>query len=483
MWHLPAAAGGTRASRGADRFPGLDARDTARLRPLLGTGPPDAAGIAPALAGGGRPAARPGALDHGGGTDAALAPPGTAEPPCRPRLGRPDTHDHVNRASLPVGGPGGGTYGAAACPGSLSLPPPPLSPGLGPIADAALFLDFDGTLVEIAPRPDAVQVQPGLPRLLQRLATGLNGALAIVSGRPLRDLDHFLPVPIAKVGDHGATLRPVPDAPARVARPSARAPRVAGARRLPGGALPRHPDRGQGARLRRALPPRPGRRPGGEDPAGRDARRSPRRRRLHRARSPHGLGGPPARRVQGHGGPQPDGARPLRRPPPGLHRRRRHRRGGHGGGARAWRPGPPAPGLLRRAGGAARLARPLRACAGRRGGGRSARHEAVGDRHQPRPRPEGARRDGRRSGRGAPGRGQPARCHVVRLERQDRRGHRGGALPPAAGPPHLRDARPRRGGLPPVLPGLLQRLPVADPALPPRPRPFRPRGLRRLPRA
>ena len=97
--------------------------------------------------------------------------------------------------------------------GPLSLPPPPLSPDTGPIADAALFLDFDGTLVEIAPRPDAVQVQPGLPRLLQRLSTGLNGALAIVSGRPLRDLDHFLPVPIAKVGDHGATLRPVPGQP------------------------------------------------------------------------------------------------------------------------------------------------------------------------------------------------------------------------------------------------------------------------------
>ena len=108
-----------------------------------------------------------------------------------------------------------------------SLPPPPLTPGLGPIADAALFLDFDGTLVEIAPRPDAVQVQPGLPRLLQRLATGLNGALAIVSGRPLRDLDHFLPVPIAKVGDHGATLRPVPTR--RPNRPTFRMPRRRGA--------------------------------------------------------------------------------------------------------------------------------------------------------------------------------------------------------------------------------------------------------------
>ena len=96
---------------------------------------------------------------------------------------------------------------------SLALPPPPLSPDVGPIADAALFLDFDGTLVEIAPRPDAVQVQPGLPRLLQSIATGLNGALAIVSGRPLRDLDRFLPVPLAMAGDHGATLRPVPGQP------------------------------------------------------------------------------------------------------------------------------------------------------------------------------------------------------------------------------------------------------------------------------
>ncbi|MBX6746773.1 MAG: trehalose-phosphatase, partial [Acetobacteraceae bacterium] len=39
------------------------------------------------------------------------------------------------------------------------------------------------------------------------------GALAVVSGRPLRDLDHYLPVPIAKVGDHGAALRPDPDRP------------------------------------------------------------------------------------------------------------------------------------------------------------------------------------------------------------------------------------------------------------------------------
>jgi len=96
------------------------------------------------------------------------------------------------------------------------LPPPPRVPGLGPIAAAALFLDFDGTLVEIAPTPDAVAVPDHLPGLLQHLTERLGGALAVVSGRALADLDHFLPVPIPKAGDHGAALRPVPDAPALV---------------------------------------------------------------------------------------------------------------------------------------------------------------------------------------------------------------------------------------------------------------------------
>ncbi|MBK1661060.1 trehalose-phosphatase [Paracraurococcus ruber] len=87
-------------------------------------------------------------------------------------------------------------------------------PGLGPIGRAALLLDFDGTLVEIAPRPDAVRVPPDLPGLLHRLSGALQGALAIVSGRPLRDLDQFLPVPLAMAGDHGASLRPEPGRPA-----------------------------------------------------------------------------------------------------------------------------------------------------------------------------------------------------------------------------------------------------------------------------
>jgi trehalose 6-phosphate phosphatase len=86
---------------------------------------------------------------------------------------------------------------------------PPIAP---PIATgtAALFLDFDGTLVEIAPRPDAVRVPPCLPELLTRLAARLGGALAIISGRPLPELEALLPVPLPMAGDHGATLRRAP---------------------------------------------------------------------------------------------------------------------------------------------------------------------------------------------------------------------------------------------------------------------------------
>lgn len=78
---------------------------------------------------------------------------------------------------------------------------------------AALFLDFDGTLVEIAERPDAVIVPTELPPLLERLSAHLGGAVAVISGRPLAELDHFLPIPIAKAGSHGAVLRPLPQGP------------------------------------------------------------------------------------------------------------------------------------------------------------------------------------------------------------------------------------------------------------------------------
>ncbi|MCZ0960291.1 trehalose-phosphatase [Paracoccus benzoatiresistens] len=84
----------------------------------------------------------------------------------------------------------------------------PLAQNLPPLsANAALFLDFDGCLVEIAPRPDAVVVPPGLPQRLARLHERLGGAVALVSGRDIADLRSWLPdFPGAMAGSHGAEL-------------------------------------------------------------------------------------------------------------------------------------------------------------------------------------------------------------------------------------------------------------------------------------
>lgn len=75
-------------------------------------------------------------------------------------------------------------------------------------ADWALFLDLDGTLLDIAPRPDAVVVPPGLVDSLRGVAARLNGATAIVSGRPVRDVDRFL-APLEMPGGfgHGTEIR------------------------------------------------------------------------------------------------------------------------------------------------------------------------------------------------------------------------------------------------------------------------------------
>lgn len=83
------------------------------------------------------------------------------------------------------------------------FPPNPLADPAG----TALLLDFDGTLVEIAPRPDAVTVPHGLPATLDRLHDALGGAVALVSGRAVADLRHYLPdFPGAIIGSHGAEL-------------------------------------------------------------------------------------------------------------------------------------------------------------------------------------------------------------------------------------------------------------------------------------
>ncbi|WP_126401978.1 trehalose-phosphatase [Blastochloris tepida] len=72
----------------------------------------------------------------------------------------------------------------------------------------ALFLDFDGTLVDIAERPDAVVLDPATRDALVRLQRRLGGALAIVSGRNLATLDAlFAPHRFDASGLHGAECR------------------------------------------------------------------------------------------------------------------------------------------------------------------------------------------------------------------------------------------------------------------------------------
>jgi trehalose 6-phosphate phosphatase len=72
----------------------------------------------------------------------------------------------------------------------------------------ALFLDFDGTLVDIAPQPEAVVVPAGLRDTLERLHQYLGGAAAVISGRPIEQIDSFLlPLVLPAAGVHGAERR------------------------------------------------------------------------------------------------------------------------------------------------------------------------------------------------------------------------------------------------------------------------------------
>ena len=80
-------------------------------------------------------------------------------------------------------------------------------------ARAALLLDLDGTLLDIAPTPDSVVVPPDLPVNLLRVRDQLSDALAIISGRPVAQVDALLPgVAYAVAGEHGGALRPAPGA-------------------------------------------------------------------------------------------------------------------------------------------------------------------------------------------------------------------------------------------------------------------------------
>ncbi len=101
-----------------------------------------------------------------------------------------------------------------------NLPPPPPLPRLREAGRVAVFCDFDGTIVAIADNPDAILVPPGLAARLEALAGRLDGALAIVSGRSVEDLQRYTgPAAVHWAGSHGAEVR----TPAGAALSAARA--------------------------------------------------------------------------------------------------------------------------------------------------------------------------------------------------------------------------------------------------------------------
>ena len=88
------------------------------------------------------------------------------------------------------------------------LPPPPPLAELAANGPVALFLDFDGTLVEIAETPEGIAVPATLGGGLARLSDRLDGRLVIVSGRAIDDLErHVGRIRVSCAGSHGAARR------------------------------------------------------------------------------------------------------------------------------------------------------------------------------------------------------------------------------------------------------------------------------------
>lgn len=98
-----------------------------------------------------------------------------------------------------------------------------------PASNWALFLDFDGTLVELAAHPDHVRVSERLRGVLARLRRWHDGALALVSGRTIDGLDALLaPLKLPLAGVHGLERR---DPRGHIHRPAGEVARLAELRR------------------------------------------------------------------------------------------------------------------------------------------------------------------------------------------------------------------------------------------------------------
>jgi trehalose 6-phosphate phosphatase len=102
-----------------------------------------------------------------------------------------------------------------------------------------LFLDVDGTLVEFAATPGEVRVEPSLTALIDQASQALGGALALVSGRTLADLDRlFAPLRWPAAGLHGLERQ---DASGHVTAPAHGRDQLATARAMLDAIASQHP--------------------------------------------------------------------------------------------------------------------------------------------------------------------------------------------------------------------------------------------------
>ena len=105
----------------------------------------------------------------------------------------------------------------------MAAPPDNLDP-----SNLALFLDVDGTLLDIEDHPADVRADRPLVAMLAKISAGLGGAVSLISGRELADIDRiFAPARFAAAGAHGSELRQHPDDPVAITQSSLPSPVLA----------------------------------------------------------------------------------------------------------------------------------------------------------------------------------------------------------------------------------------------------------------
>ena len=115
----------------------------------------------------------------------------------------------------------------------------PAAPLVRPRAEWAYFLDIDGTLVDVADSPLTVRLDPDMARIVERLYQITDGAVAIISGRSIPDIDALFRNPRMPVaGQHGLERR---DARGRVVRHDVASQGLVAARDTLAAAVAMHP--------------------------------------------------------------------------------------------------------------------------------------------------------------------------------------------------------------------------------------------------